>query len=90
VAGIDGEEGRLLIDERPIQLTAETIFLTADGFEGDELGVGEAIEALVKDEKALLVTLGRDHTAQVLLQGLNNFNRSIGRCIDPSPALGNS
>jgi hypothetical protein len=84
VAGIDGEEGRLLTDERPIQLTAETIFLTADGFEGDELGVGEAIEALVKDEKALLVTLGRDHTAQVLLQGLNNLTEVLADVLTPA------
>ena len=84
VAGIDGEEGRLLIDERPIQLTAETIFLTADGFEGDELGVGEAIEALVKT-KSPPSHSGQGSYRPGITAGPNNQPK-YWPIIDPSPA----
>lgn len=84
VAGIDGEEGMLLIDDRPVQLTAETLFITAQGFNGEELVLGDKIEALVKDEKALLVTLGSDNTAQILLQGLNNLTQVLADVLTPS------
>ncbi len=84
VAGIDGQEGRLLIDERPVQLTSNTLFLTAQGFNGEELVLGDKIEALVKGEEALLVTLGRDNTAQILLQGLNNLTQVLADVLTPA------
>lgn len=84
VAGIDGTEGMLLIDGRPVQLTSQTLFITAQGFKGEELVPGDKIEALVKDEEALLVTLGRDNTAQILLQGLNNLTQVLADVLTPS------
>lgn len=84
VSGIDGEEGMLLVDDQPVRLTEETLFITAQGFNGEELVLGDKVEALVKDEKALLVSLGRDHTAQVLLQGLNNLTQVLADVLTPS------
>ncbi len=58
--------------------------MTAQGFNGEELVLGDKIEALVKGEEALLVTLGRDNTAQILLQGLNNLTQVLADVLTPA------
>lgn len=91
VIAAQGENNQILVDvenavEHTIQLLPETLYVTSQGLAKDQkpqLEKDQQIVALVRNDKALLVQLEEETTAQAFIQGINNVTKVLADVLTP-------